>query len=101
MKFSWPTWSPRTRRLLGIGVVVLLLGWLTFFDSHSLLRRGQWQYEHARLQEENARLRAEIARLDSLNRAGLTDEMIERIAREEFGMRRPGETVHPVTEPEE
>lgn len=90
--------TPR-RRLQGpfILVVAVLAGiWFTFFDSHSLVKRIQWHQELARLTEENEALREEIDTLEERLAEPLSDEIIEKIAREEYGMRRPGETVYRV-----
>lgn len=86
----WILWA------VGIGVLV----WIAFFDSHSLLRRVQWRMEYEDLQEENRALREEISRVHDRIEAIESDEMIERIAREQYGMSRPGETVYRVR-PEE
>lgn len=45
---------------------------------------------------ENEQLRETVARLEAELERGLTDEEIERIAREQYGMRREGETVYPL-----
>lgn len=99
MPFSFPQ-SPSTVRgwLLGAFALLLVL-WITFFDSHSLLRRYQWHRELDRLTEENDRLRQQIETLEHQIDQPLSDEVVERIAREEYGMKRPGETVYRV-EPE-
>ena len=86
-------------RVLVCGFLVLGV-WLTFFDSHSLIKRLGWHREHAQLVEENAHLHIEIERLEKEVSKGLSDEVVERIAREEYGMRRPGEKVYRVNESE-
>ena len=82
----------------------LLLGgvlvWIAFFDSHSLWQRYRWHQELEATTEENARLRTEIERLRSQLDRPLSDSLVERIAREEYGMKRPGETIYRV-EPDE
>jgi cell division protein FtsB len=83
------------RRLAAAGLLLLAL-WLIFFDSHSLYRRLRWTYEAARLRTQNEALRQEITVLEEQLRQGISDEMIERIAREQYGMRRPGETIYRV-----
>lgn len=92
--------SDAEKRRLRNRVIVcgfLVLGvWLTFFDSHSLIKRLSWHRQHAQLVEENTRLRMEIERLEKEVSKGLSDELVERIAREEYGMRRPGEKVYRV-----
>ena len=70
--------------------------WLGFFDSHSIYRRMTWQRDVRELQAENARLEQEIAELKTLVEEAGGNEVIERIAREQYGMRRPGETVYRV-----
>jgi len=79
-----------------LAALVSLGTWLLFFDSHSLLRRWTWHREHARLEAENQWLEAQILDLGASLEADLTDDVVERIAREEYGMRRPGETVYRV-----
>ena len=83
--------------LLG-GAVLLLLVWIGFFDSHSLLRRYRWHQEHDRLTQENAQLRQDIQRLREKLDRPLSDSLVERIAREEYGMKRPNETVYRLKE---
>lgn len=84
----------RRRLVLVVGVFTLL--WITFFDSHSLLKRISWHHEQAELRAENESLAAEIERLEREIEKGLSDEVVEQIAREDYGMRRPGETVYRV-----
>ena len=86
--------SPPVRRRIGLLALAAVLGWLAFFDSHSLLRRAQYTYEVHRLRSENERLEAENERLARQVRTGLSDATVERVAREQYGMRRPGETVY-------
>ncbi|WP_103020923.1 FtsB family cell division protein [Salinibacter altiplanensis] len=85
----------------GIG---LLLGgvlvWIAFFDSHSLWQRYRWHQELEATTAENADLRSEIERLRSQLDRPLSDSVVERIAREEYGMKRPDETIYRV-EPSE
>lgn len=84
----------KTAFLLAAGAVLI---WVAFFDSHSLFSRIQLMREKAHLEEENARMKAEIARLEDVLARELTDEEIERIAREQYGMSRTDETVYPVS----
>ena len=95
-----PFWrTPRTRRRLLLAGLVGVLVWIVFFDSHSLLRRAGFSNEKDRLEEENRLLRAEIERIEAELERPLSDDEIEQVARERYGMRRPGETVYRV-EPE-
>lgn len=80
------------RFLLALGFVALV--WLTFLDSHSIVRRVRWHVEAHQARESNARLRGEIERLRAETRDGISDADIERIARTQYGMSRPGEVVY-------
>ncbi len=86
---------PRAVRRAIIAVLVLgAVVWFVFFDSYSVRKRIDWQAEYEQLESENALLRQEIARLKEELAEPPTDEMIEKIAREQYGMRRPGELVY-------
>jgi cell division protein FtsB len=82
------------RRWLIGGALLLLTLWLLFFDSHSLLQRYQWHQELDRLTSENQQLREDIQRLRRDLDRPLSDSLVEHIAREAYGMKRPGETVY-------
>lgn len=92
--------SSRTGRKIQKWLLVaslLVLGmWLTFFDSHSLARRISWHGEAAQLSAENQALRAEIEQLEAQLEQAETKEIVEKIAREQYGMRRSGERVYRV-----
>ncbi len=91
--------GPR-RTLLFLGAIFLLL-WLAFFDSHSIVRRASWYAEHRAIEQENARMQQEVDALNAKIEAGLSDEVVEQIAREHYGMRREGETVYRVKRSDE
>lgn len=82
------------RRWIIGGLLCAVFVWIAFFDSHSLLRRYQWHQDRDQLATENQQLREEIQRLRRQLDRPLTDSLVERIAREEYGMKRPGETVY-------
>lgn len=88
----------RLARLLLIGLMFAGLLWFTWFDSYSLVRRSEWQRDYEKLVEENIQLRSEIAELQSMLENPPSDEEIEKIAREQYGMRRDGETVYRIEE---
>ncbi len=102
---SRPSLSASAKRRLGKVLLWTLvgaaLGSFVFFDSHSLLKRMTWRSEYLDVREENEHLRADITALEQEVREGLSDEAVEKIAREEYGMRRPGETVYPVATPDD
>ena len=83
------------RRLLLAGALALAL-WVTLFDSHSLWRRASYARQLDRLTAENEALAAENEALAARVDRGLDAETVERVAREQYGMRRPGERVYRV-----
>ena len=86
----------RLRRRLALAGVLGVILWVAFFDSHSVWRRASYARELDRLTEENAALTAENDHLQVRLDRGLDDATVERVAREEYGMRRPGERVYRV-----
>lgn len=74
--------------------------WLVFFDSHSLLQRWKWTQELERLQAENAALVETIEQLEADLEEVESEEVVEKVAREQYGMRREGETVYRVEKQE-
>ncbi len=85
--------NPRVRWGFGLFLAGVLV-WVAFFDSHSLWQRYQWHQELEATQQENAELRTEIERLRTKLDQPLSDSLVERIAREEYGMKRPDETIY-------
>ena len=77
----------------------MVLVWVFFFDSHSVYKRVVWHQQSNRLEIENLELRQKIEQLDQQLKVEVSDETIERLAREKHGMRREGETVYPIIEP--
>lgn len=103
MKFSSPAEllkKLRYKRYFGKGFVFfagsLLVVWLLFFDSHSLVKRWTWHQESVRLMERNQALEQEILEIERQLGSKLPDELIEQLARERYGMRKEGETVYHV-----
>ena len=88
--------SRRSRRRLIAALAVGAIAYLGFIDSHSVYKRITLAREARRLEAENRVLQDEIERLQAELDRELSDEEIERIAREQYGMRREGETVYPV-----
>ena len=88
------SWRPG--RWLLLAAATLALVWVAFFDSHSIQKRLRFQKQRAALTAENDSLRRRIDALQQKLDHPPADSTIERIAREEYGMRRPGETVYRV-----
>lgn len=98
---AFPPIPPHLRKRLIVLAIVALALWLAFFDSHSILRRIQYARQLDRTTEENQELVIQNEDLESQIEAGLTSERIEKVAREQYGMRRPGETVYRVESSED
>lgn len=81
--------------LFGIGLGLVAI-WVLFFDSHSIATRVQLMAERSELTADNEALQAQIDALEIKLSRPPTDAEIERIAREDYNMSRPGETVYPV-----
>ena len=86
------------RKGLLVSALLFLIAWVAFFDSHSLVKRWTWHRQAVELERQNEALRAEIEALRRQLDAGLSDEAIEQLARERYGMRKPGETVYLIEE---
>ena len=87
----------RRKRFRAYLLVCLALGaltWVSFLDTHSLMHRVKWARELAQLRAENDALVAENASLEEEIAGAAEPEVVERVAREQYGMRRPGETVY-------
>lgn len=90
-----PDASPsRIRRGIGLVFLLGLLIWVSFFDSHSLMKRLRWHQEYTQLKQENAALHREIGQLETKLERPPSDATIEKIAREQYGMQREGETIY-------
>jgi cell division protein FtsB len=80
--------------LLSILAIFIIL-WIGFFDTFSLWNRLQLEREKRSLIKKTELLVAETEalriRIESLRN---NPALVERIAREQYGMRRPGETVY-------
>ena len=90
-------WLRSYRRALAVGAVVAVLAWLFIGGSEGFY--AQWRMggevdelrgDIAALRLENQALREQIERLKN------DMEYLERIARESYGMARPGESVYRV-----
>ncbi len=91
-----PTPMSRFRSHLVLAGLAAVAVWVAFFDSHSVLRRMQYASELDRLSEENAAMEVDNDAVQARLERGLDDATVEEVAREQYGMRRPGETVYRV-----
>ncbi|MFU8812875.1 MAG: FtsB family cell division protein [Balneolaceae bacterium] len=74
------------------GFVIL---WFTVFDSYSLVTRFQLQSQKSTLIERTKELNEKTAELEQkISELENNPDLLEKIAREEYGMRKPGETVY-------
>lgn len=78
-----------------------LLVWFTFIDTYSIWTRVELNQRKSELQEKKEKLKAETAVLKEKIQDLKTDPfLLERIAREEYGMKKEGETVYKIKEVE-
>ncbi|MCC5925812.1 MAG: septum formation initiator family protein [Bacteroidetes bacterium] len=96
-----PIWNPlRWKKsflmtLLGLFLIV----WFGFFDTYSVWTRLKLEREKSDLKRKTEQLVNDTAVLKQRIEALQNDPaLLERIAREEYGMRRPGETIYRIRE---
>ncbi|MEP1305202.1 MAG: septum formation initiator family protein [Balneola sp.] len=82
-------------------LIVLLSGfvliWFGFVDSYSLLTRVELHYQKSDLKNKIDQLSTSTQKLEKkINNLHNDAQLLEKIAREEYGMRKPGETVYKV-----
>lgn len=84
--------------------LVLILGgfivvWFTFIDTYSIWTRIELQQRKEELKAKKEKLKAETKVLKQKIENLRTDPfLLERIAREEYGMKKKGETVYKIKE---
>lgn len=78
------------------GFVVM---WFTFIDTYSLWTRLELQQRQEELKEKKESLRTETLILkQNIENLQTNPFLFERIAREEYGMKKEGETVYKIKE---
>jgi len=82
-------------------LISLLIGsfvlWFTFFDTYSLMTRYQLHSKKSDLIERTKELNQKTSELQQkIEELKNNPDLLEKIAREEYGMRKPGETVYRV-----
>lgn len=84
--------------------LILILGgflviWFTFIDTYSIWTRIELQQRKEELKKKKKDLKAETLILKQKIDHLKTDPfLLERIAREEYGMKREGETIYKIKE---
>lgn len=74
-----------------------LIAWFAFIDTYSLKARWDLNSQKKELQERTEELNAESEELKTkIEQLDKDPALLEKIAREEYGMRKPGETVYKV-----
>ncbi|REL39230.1 septum formation initiator family protein [Rhodohalobacter sp. SW132] len=69
--------------------------WFTFFDTYSLSTRYQLETQKKNLVERTQELEKKSDELkQKISTLEDNPDLLEKIAREEYGMRKPGETVY-------
>lgn len=96
---NWQIFNPlRWRKsflMFILGGFVLI--WFAFIDTYSLLTRYQLNQRKDELKEKTEQLEAETAELkQKIENLKSDPALLERIAREEYGMRKEGETVYKI-----
>ncbi|MEL7832975.1 septum formation initiator family protein [Fodinibius sp. Rm-B-1B1-1] len=89
-------WRKSFLALILGGIVVV---WFTFIDTYSIWTRVELNQRKAELKEQKEQLKSETQVLKQKIENLKTDPfLLERIAREEYGMKREGETVYKIRE---
>lgn len=74
-----------------------IIMWFLFFDTHSFMTKIQLNQQKKDLIERTEDYRQKAAELDKkIEDLEKNPELIEKIAREDYGMKKPNETVYKV-----
>jgi cell division protein FtsB len=85
------------KSFLAIILGSFLLIWFSFIDTYSLKTRWDLKQRKSDLKERTEKLNLEAARLQQeVEKLEKDPALLEKIAREEYGMRKPGETVYKI-----
>lgn len=92
---SFLTRSFRWKRSWTFILLVSFIGiWFLFFDTYSLLTRVSLEMQKRDLIERTMEYQEKAAELnEKIEELNNNPELLEKIAREEYGMQRPDETV--------
>lgn len=85
------------KSFLLIVLMAVTFVWVSFFDTYSIHTRVSMARQKADLEAEIQRLNSSIDQLDqNIDELQNDPALLEKIAREEYGMRKQGETVYRV-----
>lgn len=85
------------RSFLISALIAFMALWFLFIDTYSLLTKYQLDSKKEDLIERTAELERKTAELEQkIKELENNPDLLEKIAREEYGMRKPGETVYRV-----
>mgnify|MGYP000721603199 CR=1 FL=1 len=85
------------KSFLALLLAAFVIVWFTFIDTYSLKTRWDLHSQKEELKERTEKLNAESEELkEKINELENDPALLEKIAREEYGMRKPGETVYKV-----
>ena len=91
-------WRKSFLALILGGIIVV---WFTFIDTYSIWARIELNQQRAELKEKKEQLKSETKVLKQKIEKLETDPfLLERIAREEYGMKKEGETIYKIKEVE-
>lgn len=96
---NWQLLNPLRWRKSFLALVLggFVLIWFTFIDTYSLWTRYELNQRKQELRERTHNLEQESAELrEKIDRLRIDPALLERIAREEYGMKKEGETVYKV-----
>ncbi len=88
--------SFRWKRSWLVGLLISFVTfWFLFFDTHSLLTKIQLENQKKELIERTQDYEKQTAELEEkIGNIQKNPELLERIVREEYGMKKPNETVY-------
>lgn len=85
------------KSILFVLLTGFILVWIAFVDTFSLKTRWELHQRKTNLAEQTDRLNNASLELEKkINRLENDVLILEKIAREEYGMRKPGETVYKI-----
>lgn len=80
-------------------LVAFLAVWFLFIDTYSLYTRFELYQRKQDLEKRTEQIREETVILEEkVDKLRNNPKLLEKIAREEYGMRKPGETIYIIKE---